>query len=219
MGLSIKYKKVDDCDKKYDNINPPQKACLKDAAWDIFTPQELKIDLNSENRIQNINTGLRFKLPEEHYGKLETKSSYAVDNFSIEGGIIDEGYTGEIIVILNKGKNRKGKTLVIEEGAPIAQMTLHQVINCTMEETEESFGTPTRKRPIDVGIESDITVRLSVPESDLKYENFRRLKGFGEASLTRYKKQKAKIHNRLLETKNADLIFTISHYKKRSLNR
>ena len=50
-------------------------------------------------------TGVAYKLPEQHVGIIKARSSLAMNGLTIDGGFIDEGYIGEIQVILvNRNK-------------------------------------------------------------------------------------------------------------------
>ena len=47
-----------------------------------------------------MNTGIRVSLPENSYGSIRDKSSLASNGILTLGGVIDNDYTGEIIVIM-----------------------------------------------------------------------------------------------------------------------
>ena len=50
--------------------------------------------------IKKINTGIRISPPENSYGSIRDKSSLTAKGILTLGGVIDNDYTGEIIVIM-----------------------------------------------------------------------------------------------------------------------
>ena len=64
---------------------------------DLYSSIDADIDTNS---IKKINTGIRVSLPENTYGSIRDKSSLAAKGILTLGGVIDNGCTGEIIVIM-----------------------------------------------------------------------------------------------------------------------
>lgn len=73
-----------------------------------------------------IDTGVVLILPEDHYGKIEARSSVAVQReLMIEGGVIDQDYTGPIkIVIRNMSLVR---CQPVRRGDKIAQVIIHKI--------------------------------------------------------------------------------------------
>ena len=47
-----------------------------------------------------IKTGLSCEIPSGYFGLLKARSSLAIAGISVEGGVIDSGYEGEILAIL-----------------------------------------------------------------------------------------------------------------------
>ena len=78
-----------------DNTIVPTRASKRSAGLDLYSSIDVNIDINS---IKNINSGIRVSLPENSYGYIRVKSSLAAKGTL--GGVIDNDYTGEIIVIM-----------------------------------------------------------------------------------------------------------------------
>ena len=107
----------------------PNKAYHGDAAWDVFAAETCKPD---EQGIIIIPTHIQLRYKPGHYGKLETKSSQAKKSIQVLGGILDEGYTGEIKVILKVSNPH----IEINPGDKIAQLIIHQRVDAHVENEE-----------------------------------------------------------------------------------
>ena len=88
-----------------------------DAGLDLRTPKRVVIYPNDS---VTINTGVHVEVPFGYFGKLESKSGLNVNHGIVShGGVIDSGYTGQIVVKLyNHGKQK----YVFEEGDKIVQL-------------------------------------------------------------------------------------------------
>ena len=73
----------------------PARVSKGSAGLDLYS--NIDIDINS---IKKVNTGIRISLQEDTYGSIREKSSLATKGILTLGGVIDSGYTGEIIVIM-----------------------------------------------------------------------------------------------------------------------
>ena len=93
----------------------PTRASKGSAGLDLYSNTDVDIDINS---IKKVNTGIRVSLPENTYGSIRDKSSLAVKGILTLGGVIDNDYTGEIIVILTS----LVKPIKIKKGQKIAQL-------------------------------------------------------------------------------------------------
>ena len=76
----------------------PTRASKRSAGLDLYSSIDVNIDINS---IKKVNTGIRVSLPENTYESIRYKSSLAAKGILILGGVIDNDYTGEIIVIMS----------------------------------------------------------------------------------------------------------------------
>ena len=76
----------------------PTRAWKRSAGLDLYSSIDVNIDTNS---IKKINTGIRMSLPENSYGSIRDQSSLAAKGLLTLGGVIDNDYMGEIIVVMN----------------------------------------------------------------------------------------------------------------------
>ena len=80
-----------------DNAIIPTRASRRSAGLDLYSSIDAHIEINS---IKKINTGTRVSLPENSYGSIRDKSSLAAKGLLTLGGVIDNDYTGEVIIIM-----------------------------------------------------------------------------------------------------------------------
>ena len=82
---------------KNDDAIIPTRASKRSAGLDLYSSIDVNINTNS---IKKVNAGVRISLSENSYGSIRDKSSLAAKGLLTLGGVIDNGYTGEIIVII-----------------------------------------------------------------------------------------------------------------------
>ncbi|MEE8574228.1 MAG: dUTP diphosphatase [Thermodesulfobacteriota bacterium] len=116
----------------------PSYAHPGDAGMDIFSSEALRV-APGETRL--VKTGLTIELPENTEAQVRPKSGLAL-NHSVTvlntPGTIDEGYRGEIgVILINHGKN----DFTVEEGMKIAQMVIKPVVRVEIEEVDELSDT------------------------------------------------------------------------------
>ena len=75
----------------------PTRASKRSAGLDLYSNIDVNIEVGS---IKKINTGICISLPENSYGSIRDKSSSAAKGLLPLAGVIDNDYTGEIIVII-----------------------------------------------------------------------------------------------------------------------
>ena len=80
-----------------DNAMIPTRTSKRSAGLDLYSSIDVYIEIGS---IKKINTGICVSLPENSYGSIRDKSSLAVKGLLTLGGVIDNYYTGEIIIIM-----------------------------------------------------------------------------------------------------------------------
>ena len=96
----------------------PNKAYASDAAWDIFAAEDC---VANENGVAIVPTHIKLQYEKGYYGQLKTKSSQAIKGITVLGGILDEGYKGEIKVILQRALQ---PDLKIKQGEKVAQLII-----------------------------------------------------------------------------------------------
>jgi dUTP pyrophosphatase len=101
-----------------ENAFPLSKVYSTDAGYDLKSP--ISITLLPKSSII-INTGVHVQIPHEYAGLLVSKSGLNVKHDITSTGLIDEGYTGPIIVKLYNNGNNEYK---INRGDKITQLVL-----------------------------------------------------------------------------------------------
>lgn len=100
----------------------PKRHNKNDAAFDLYSTDDISIP---PGKTLQIHTNISMEIPEGFYGKIETRSSLAFKGLFITGGVIDSGYRGEILVILNNFSSKTEHQ--IKYGDRIAQIVFHRV--------------------------------------------------------------------------------------------
>ena len=75
----------------------PTRASKISAGLYLYSSIDVDIEVGS---IKKINTGICIFLPENSYGSIRDKPSLATKGLLTLGGVVDNDYTGEIIVIM-----------------------------------------------------------------------------------------------------------------------
>lgn len=91
----------------------PKRATPGSAGFDLYTPEDLKLEVG----LHKIKLGICLHLPENTFGSIRCRSSLAKVGVSVEAGVIDEDYRGEIAVML-----RVRQPIKCDKGHAIAQL-------------------------------------------------------------------------------------------------
>ena len=121
----------------------PQYAHPGDAGMDLFANEQVELP-PGESRV--VKTGISIELPESTEAQVRPRSGLAAKNgISVLNtpGTIDEGYRGEVgVILINHGK----EVFPIEKGMKIAQMLIQPVESRKVVEVED-LGLPHQCRP------------------------------------------------------------------------
>ena len=98
----------------------PTRSSKGSAGLDLCSNIDVDININS---IKKVNTGIRVSLPENTYGSIRDKSSLEAKGILTLGGVIDNDYTGEFIVIMTS----LIKPIKIKKGHKIAQLIVSNI--------------------------------------------------------------------------------------------
>jgi len=110
----------------------PVKAHSGDLGYDLFSDDQTTL-LAGETKL--IRTGIAIQFPEGYGGLLRDRSSVATKRgLFVVAGVIDNGYTGEILVALH---NSHEGFQTIYKGDKIAQLLLIPTVDFPVEEVEE----------------------------------------------------------------------------------
>ena len=155
-----------------DNAIIPTRASKRSAGLDLYSSIDVNIEVGSINKI---NTGICISLPENSYGSIRDKSSLAAKGLLTLGGVIDNDYTGEIIVIMTS----LIEPIKIKKGQKIAQLIVSNILYPEIkrgkhlkktERNDKGFG---KMDKIDLDKILDKINRLSEKEVDEIFENFK----------------------------------------------
>lgn len=112
----------------------PERAHRLDAGLDLRSPVERVIaPYNSET----VHTGVHVQLPPGTVGMLKSKSGLNIKHGITSEGVIDEGYTGEIVV---KVYNHGYDAFRIKRGDKISQLVVLPVLRPTPVQTDKIEG-------------------------------------------------------------------------------
>lgn len=116
----IKFKRLSDTAQLPTRVNP------SDAGLDLYADSE--IVLHELNHCA-VKTGVAVEIPQGFYGRVAPRSGLSICyGYDVLAGVIDSGYTGEIIVIITKVH---GPSLFIAPGDKIAQLIISPIVTPT----------------------------------------------------------------------------------------
>ncbi len=116
----------------------PEYAHPGDAGMDLFSAVDKTLEPGGSALI---GTGIKIELPENTEAQVRPRSGLALKNGITvlnTPGTIDEGYRGEVGVILI---NHSKVEFTVKTGMKIAQMVIAPVVRAQIEEVEELSGT------------------------------------------------------------------------------
>lgn len=99
----------------------PWRAHLTDAGLDLYSPVSMKVPANGS---AIIDTGIHIEIPHGYAGFLKSKSGLNVKHGLISEGVVDEGYTGSVVVKLY---NLSDEDYQIMAGDKISQLVLVKI--------------------------------------------------------------------------------------------
>ena len=125
MSPVLKYKRLSSSAYKL------YKNSENDAGFDLCSAYNYIVPKKGKELIK---TDIAIELPKGTYGRIASRSGLAWKNFiSVAGGVIDEGYRGNICIILyNHGK----EDFEIKTGDRIAQLICEKIENTTLLEID-----------------------------------------------------------------------------------
>ena len=116
-SVKLKVKKI------VEQALPPTKHNPNDAAFDLYAVSDMQIPVNTTDIVH---TGICIEIPTGYFGKIESRSSLAKRGIFCTAGVIDSGYRGEIMIVMN---NFSHDNYSVKQGDRIAQMIIHKVQN------------------------------------------------------------------------------------------
>lgn len=128
--MLLKFKKI------HPDAKTPSYANSQDAGLDLYSIDDMTIQKGQRCLVH---TGIVIELPPNTEAQIRPKSGLAL-NFGITvlntPGTIDEGYRGEIgVILINLGE----KEYHVKPGDKIAQMVIKRTLNIEIEEGESIY--------------------------------------------------------------------------------
>ena len=122
-----------------ENAHLPLYAHPGDAGLDLFASEESRLNPGD---VKLIKTGIAIQLPPDTEGQIRPRSGLALKHGITvlnSPGTIDEGYRGEVgVILINLGK----EIFHIQTGMKIAQLVVKPVISVTVEEVSDLTESP-----------------------------------------------------------------------------
>ena len=120
------------CKKLHQFASIPKQQHSLDAGFDLFAVEESIIPTMCTALVK---TGISIQFPEGTYGRIADRSSVALKKMvSVCGGVVDNGYRGEVGVILF---NHSKDDYTVNRGARIAQIIIQPYVSPIVEEVFE----------------------------------------------------------------------------------
>jgi dUTP pyrophosphatase len=116
----------------YEDCNIPKRAYKNDGAFDIYLPNTVSL---KKGEIKKVNLGIRINLPDGFDAYILPRSSlYKRNVIQINApGLVDNGYTGELSVILQGLKDN----VLLKKGERICQLKIVKQHNCSLVEIKK----------------------------------------------------------------------------------
>ena len=111
----------------------PCKKFKDDVGFDL---RSLENEHLQPGEIKRISTGLQMIAPEGYYIQLMSRSSLAEKKITVEGGVIDNGYRGQILILL---RNDGSDSYDLSRGDKVAQLVLLKSALCDLTESKNDL--------------------------------------------------------------------------------
>lgn len=127
--IQINFKKL------HEHAIPFKYNYENDACMDVYALEDIII---KRNETLIIRTGIAIELPKGFEGRVRGRSGLSSNGLLVHQGIIDEGYRGDIgVIITNIGyKGTSSGNFRINSGDRIAQFSIHPVYKIHLIETD-----------------------------------------------------------------------------------
>ena len=118
-----------------ENAIMPTRAHKTDAGLDLYAPDGVFIEPRGS---VCIDTGVHIELPPNTVGFLKSKSGLNTRFGLTSEGVIDEGYTGRIVVCL---QNHKSSAYMVNKGDKISQLVILPILTPELEVVDSLLPT------------------------------------------------------------------------------
>lgn len=114
----------------------PTRAHVGDVGFDLYANKETIINAGA---VGKVSTGIAVNIPDGYWLKFEDRSGFFTGvRLKVGAGIIDNGYTGELIVCM---LNATTLPIKIIKGEKFAQAILHELVEASVEEVNDLENT------------------------------------------------------------------------------
>ena len=123
--LKVKFKKL------HPEAKEPFKKHVGDAGYDLCAVADYELLPNVPTPVS---AGICLQIPEGYYCEIHTRSSHGIKGIRNHLGVVDEGYHGEITVIMNSPVAYQ-----VVKGDKVGQLIFKKRQGVQFVETEEEF--------------------------------------------------------------------------------
>lgn len=95
------------------------------AAYDLFAPEPVALHVG----LNKVKLKIKIQLPPNTFGSIRCRSSLAKDGITVEAGVIDEDYRGEVAVLLRS----HDQICLYPKGHAIAQLIIQPYLKPDVE--------------------------------------------------------------------------------------
>lgn len=117
--------------KLFKEITLPLKKRASDAGWDIFLPEDVTFKAH-ELTVVDLGFGVQF--PEGYAGLFAMRSSVCKTGMSIQMPLIDQGYRGELHLLIQNSTDNEYK---YKKDERVCSLFIFPVFNDTLEVVDE----------------------------------------------------------------------------------
>lgn len=117
--------------KLFKDITLPLKKRASDAGWDIFLPEDVTF---KAHELTTVDLGFGVQLPEGYAGLFAMRSSVCKTGMSIQMPLIDQGYRGELHLLI---QNSTDKDYTYKKDERVCSLFIFPVFNDTLEVVDE----------------------------------------------------------------------------------
>jgi deoxyuridine 5'-triphosphate nucleotidohydrolase len=112
----------------------PTRGHTFDAGLDLYALSDVYLPMGTTGKVP---TGISINVPQGYYAQIKDRSSMAVKSLIVGAGVIDHGYTGELVVIIHNFNNISHQSgYMVKAGDKVAQVILHKIELPEVEEVE-----------------------------------------------------------------------------------
>lgn len=117
--------------KLFKDITLPLKKRASDAGWDIFLPEDVTF---KAHELTTVDLGFGVQLPEGYAGLFAMRSSVCKTGMSIQMPLIDQGYRGELHLLI---QNSTDKDYTYKKDERVCSLFIFPVFNDILEVVDE----------------------------------------------------------------------------------